>query len=67
MKQCPDCAEMVKDDARVCRFCGYDFKKRRNPKFTSGDAAGCALTGCYLWIFGPILLLLLAALVGSWL
>jgi hypothetical protein len=24
-KKCPDCAEMVKVDARVCRFCGYRF------------------------------------------
>jgi hypothetical protein len=24
-KSCPDCAETVKPDARVCRFCGYRF------------------------------------------
>lgn len=24
-KQCPDCAEIVKAEARVCRFCGYRF------------------------------------------
>lgn len=24
-KQCPDCAEMVKVDARICRFCRHEF------------------------------------------
>lgn len=24
-KQCPDCAEMVKADARICRFCRHEF------------------------------------------
>jgi len=25
MKRCPDCAELVQPEARVCRFCRYDF------------------------------------------
>jgi Uncharacterised protein family UPF0547 len=25
MKQCPECAELVKGEARRCRFCGYEF------------------------------------------
>jgi TctA family transporter len=25
MKKCPACAEMVKVEAMVCRFCRYDF------------------------------------------
>lgn len=24
-KRCPDCAEKIKADARVCRFCGYRY------------------------------------------
>lgn len=25
-KKCPQCAEMVKGDAKVCRFCGHSFE-----------------------------------------
>lgn len=24
-KHCPDCAELVRQQARVCRYCGFDF------------------------------------------
>lgn len=27
LKKCPDCAEMVKIDARICRFCRYEFSE----------------------------------------
>jgi hypothetical protein len=26
MKQCPDCAELVKQDALICRFCRHEFR-----------------------------------------
>jgi hypothetical protein len=29
LKKCPDCAEMVRSEARVCRFCGYRFDGAR--------------------------------------
>ena len=25
-KQCPKCAETVKQEAKICRFCGYSFE-----------------------------------------
>ncbi|WP_425284648.1 zinc ribbon domain-containing protein [Mesorhizobium qingshengii] len=24
-RKCPDCAELVKADARICRFCRHEF------------------------------------------
>jgi hypothetical protein len=34
MKRCPDCAELVQPDARICRFCRFDFRTG-----VSGDGA----------------------------
>ena len=31
MKACPDCAELVLAAARVCRYCGYEFRPAPKP------------------------------------
>lgn len=30
-RKCPHCAELIKSEARVCRFCGRDVEPQANP------------------------------------
>ncbi|HEX4110861.1 MAG TPA: hypothetical protein VHX88_22220 [Solirubrobacteraceae bacterium] len=45
-RRCPDCAERVRYEARVCRFCGHRLRTapaaRRSAPITSDRGDGCA-------------------------
>lgn len=32
LKKCPDCAEAVQPEAKVCRFCGHEFTNDEGPR-----------------------------------
>jgi len=36
-KKCPFCAEIVKSEAKVCRFCGRDLPKQQGPEMISSS------------------------------
>ncbi len=59
MKRCPDCAEEVQDDARVCKHCGYDFLKGRNDKLIRTGIGNGQILGCLEVIVVPILIVML--------
>lgn len=61
-KKCPQCAETVKAEAKVCRFCGYSFENDVSsdpggsplPKKGKGRGKGCLVALCILVALGII-------------
>jgi len=48
LKRCPDCAELVQPDARICRYCRHEFEKDVGlaaPHQQGGAPLGAADTG----------------------
>jgi hypothetical protein len=42
LKRCPDCAELVQEEARICRFCRYNFEtgERMSPEARAAAGSG---------------------------
>ena len=56
-KTCPDCAETVNAEAKVCRFCGYRFDQARESPRRVRTKTPASCCGCSCGSSGLIALL----------
>lgn len=61
-KACPQCAETVKVNARVCRFCGWNFEKQNAQPPAASKNSFQSCLGC---VGMCIVALVILAAVGS--
>jgi len=69
-KNCPFCAETIKKDAVVCRFCGYDLRTGQRsapPRVVPTRGVGCSMFAVLILILIGIAILVLVhmAVVGN--
>lgn len=62
MKQCPRCAELVKTEARACRFCGYDPETEAAAAEASARAAVQANDRQVTWAIAVVLIVVFVGL-----
>jgi hypothetical protein len=59
-KKCPQCAEMVQMDAKICRFCNYSFTQMRAATPAKNSFQSC------MTVIGWALVILILFLIAAW-